>query len=283
MLDFLIRLDRRWVFLLMLLAVSTPVLLGLRFPEVTSPKVRTVFDTIEKLPAGSRVLITLDYDPASEGELTPMASGFTRHCCEKGLRLYYMTLWDRGPIMVQKMQTLIQKEYPERVYGRDYVNLGYRAGEKGVIKNALSDLTKEFSTDQSGQSLSHWPMTAGLKSLQEMDLIITVGSGSPGPQEWLQYAGAQYNVPMVAGTVGVQAPQLYPYLPKPLYGMLGAIKDAAEYEQALLLAYPKLAELPNAQEGMRRMGPQLVAHLLMVGLIVMGNLIAVFERKRRAA
>ena len=82
---------------------------------------------------------------------------------------------------------------------------------------------------------------------------------------------------------GVGAPALYPYIPNQLRGILGAIKAAAEYEQALIEKFPDLKENKNSQEGLRRMGPQLVAPLLIIGLIVVGNIICFVDRKRGTA
>ena len=96
MLEFLAKLDRRWIFLLMFLTVSTAILTQVKFPEKVSPMVQEVFDTIEELPDGRTVLLAFDYDPASEGELQPMASAFTRHCALKKHKLYYSTLWPQG-------------------------------------------------------------------------------------------------------------------------------------------------------------------------------------------
>lgn len=277
----LLHLDRRWIFLAMFLAVAVPILLKLTFPEFPSAKARTVFDTIEGLPEGSKVLISLDYDPASQGELAPMSSAFTRHCCEKKLKLYYMTLWDRGPPIVQGAMDLIQREYPHMKYGVDYVNFGFKAGLQVAVRNAVSNMKNDFLTDQYGTSIQQIPMSKDVKNLQEMDLLICVGSGSPGPKEWVQFAAAPYGLKMLAGSPGVQTPQLLPYIPQQLAGMLGAIKSAAEYEQTLIDAKPQLAKVPEAKEGLRRMGPQLVAHVLMVVLIVLGNY--VYFRQRTAS
>lgn len=274
----LLHFDRRWIFLAMLVGVATPLLLGLQFPEVPSPKTIAVFDAIENLPDGSTVLLSLDFDPSSSGELEPMASAITRHCCEKKHRILYLTLWDRGVPMIQDSLDIIEREYPQRAYGKDYVNLGYKSGGIVVIKNAVTNLRADFSRDQTGKSLDQLAITRDLKSLRDLGLLISVGAGYPGPREWVQYAAAQYNLKMVAGATGVQAPQLSPYLPEPLLGVLGAIKGAAEYEKLLLARYPHLEKNPATVEGQRRMGPQFVAHLLIVALIVAGNAASFWER-----
>jgi hypothetical protein len=93
-------------------------------------------------------------------------------------------------------------------------------------------------------------------------------------------------LPFVAGSTGVQTPQLIPYYPGQMAGVLGAIKGAAEYES---LVNTKLRSMdsgkpiaPKFQEAQRRMAPQLVAHVLMVGLIVVGNVIFFAGRRKGA-
>ncbi|MHC5004311.1 MAG: hypothetical protein ACYTJ0_14445, partial [Planctomycetota bacterium] len=88
------------------------------------------------------------------------------------------------------------------------------------------------------------------------------------------------DVRLVAGCTGVQAPLLYPYIPEQLPGLLGAIKGAAEYEALVVEKYGGDKPDPRYLEGLRRMGPQLVAHLLMIALIIAGNIIFFFERRR---
>ena len=91
---------------------------------------------------------------------------------------------------------------------------------------------------------------------------------------------------MVAGCTGVQAPLLYPYIPQQLPGLLAAIKGASEYEKLVLDKYGDLVanedgEIPGKyKEGQRRMGPQLIAHILMMGLIIAGNIIYFAGRKQ---
>src|SRR5262245_42810426 len=70
------KLDRRWIFLAMGLAVAIPILGQLTFPETPTGLARSVFDEIEKLREGDPVLMAFDFDPASEGELGPMATAF---------------------------------------------------------------------------------------------------------------------------------------------------------------------------------------------------------------
>jgi hypothetical protein len=282
MYDFLRTLDRRWIFLLVLLAISVPILLGLKFPETPTEQVRNAFEEVERLKPGSRVLLSFDYDPASEGELGPMATAFVRHCCQKRLRMYFMALWPIGPQMADDtIDRVIHRDFPDLQYGRDYVNLGFKPGNEGVIKVIVTDLRQLYTTDARGTNIDRIPMCAGIRTVRDFDLIINVSAGYAGTKEWVQYAASPYpkEVRLIAGCTGVQAPLMYPYIPDQLRGMLGAIKGAAEYEALLLEKQYIRPDEVRYQEGLRRMGPQFVGHLLMIALIVLGNVLFVLGRR----
>ena len=66
-------------------------------------------------------------------------------------------------------------------------------------------------------------------------------------------------------------------------GLLGAIKGAAEYEKLVMDAYG--SDIPPERmnsylKGKFRMGPQLIAHVLIIVLIIVANLVY-FTGKRR--
>src|SRR5262245_59832592 len=129
MYELLKNLDRRWIFLAMGLAIAVPILFQLRFPETSSALSQACFDEIDKLQPGDRVLLAFDFDPPSRGELEPMATAFVHQCCEKRLKMYFMTLWPAGPPMIDKaIDRVIRADYPDLVYGEDYVNLGFKPG-----------------------------------------------------------------------------------------------------------------------------------------------------------
>jgi len=279
--------DRRWIFLLMLWAVLVPIYYigktGHTFPEVPSALVQATFDEIEKLKPGDPVLLSFDYDVGSDGELGPMATAFVKHCAEKKLKMYIMALWPVGSQMADGViDKVIKADFPQMVYGKDYVNLGYKSGNEGVIKVIVTNLRELYTTDSRGSSLQDIPMMRGIDNIQQMKLIINLAAGYPGTKEWVQYAVTPYpdRIRVVAGNTGVQATQMYPYIPRQLPGLLGAIKGAAEYEKLVVDKYGGPNPDPKYLDGLRRMGPQLVAHLLIIGLIILANIIYFADRRR---
>lgn len=287
--EFFKNVDRRWIFLLMFLSVAVPIfVLGKMkrtLPEKALPLAQAVFDEVDALPEGSNVLLAFDYDPGSEGELGPMATAFVKHCAEKNLKMYFMALWPLGQQMIDdNINKIILPDFPELVYGEDYVNLGFKAGNEGVINVIITEMKQMYTTDARGTAIDEIPMMQGIENIQQMDLVINVSAGYPGTKEWVQYAVTPYpdRIRMVAGCTGVQAPLLYPYIPEQLPGLLAAIKGASEYENLVMTAYGGDQPAGKYLEAQRRMAPQLFAHVLMVTLIIAGNIIFFIERKREA-
>jgi hypothetical protein len=282
---FLEQLDRRWIFLMMFLAIAVPVLMQLEFRNQPGQLAKSFFDAIERLPDGSKVLVSFDYDPASEGELQPMATAMLYHIGSKRHKLYVMALWPLGDTMASNsIQRTLLGYFPQYRYGEDYVELGFKAGNEGVIKLAVTDLVQVYPTDARGTPLGAVPMMRGIENLQAMDLVISISAGYPGSKEWAQYfIGAFPREEFVTGTTGVQSVSLYPYIPNQIEGMLGAIKGAADYEALVTERYPGPDGKPPEQllEGHRRMGPQLTAHLLIVALIIAGNVVYFLQRAQR--
>ena len=290
-LDYLVKLDRRWVFLLMALAIVTPLIWPREMPEKPTPIVRDAFNQIENLPSGSRILMSFDYDPGSAPELQPMATALTWHAAKKGHKIYFMALWPLGVNMIQDTVDLVlHGDFPDIEYGRDYVNLGFKPGAEGVIRLMMTNMRDLFPTDQVGRSLRDLELTRDLVKIGEMKLLISISAGSGGSKEWIQYAATPYNIPIIIGTTGVSVPGHYPYYPRQMQGMLGAIKGASEYEYLLAERYPEYAVSPvdgtrriEFTRGLERMGPQLVAHIFIMFLIVLGNAILFLQRAMRRA
>jgi hypothetical protein len=70
----LARIDRRWIFLLIALSVIIPLLFKLKIPTRTSPIVQDIYDKVESLPEGSRILLSMDFAPGTLAESRPRPS-----------------------------------------------------------------------------------------------------------------------------------------------------------------------------------------------------------------
>jgi hypothetical protein len=270
--------DRRVVFLLIALAVVIPMVFHLPGVVATSPIVQAIFDKIESLPPGSNVLISYDYGPATVPENQPMADALTRQILAKDLHLFIMAVWATGERQAQlTIDSVIIPEFPNKVYGVDYIFLGYKAGNQGLINAMYQSIKGMYNTDVHGTPINDFPIMKDVENLRSMKLILSVASGKPGIKEWIQFAGDRGNIPIGGGVTAVEATLLYPYYPRQLLGLMGGLQGAAEFEKALIAKYPRFRK--TSIRAIQSMGPQTIAHLVIIILIVVGNIIYFFTRK----
>ena len=275
--DRMLRLDRRWIFLLVAAAVTVPLFLKWRQPITITPEARGVYDAVERLAAGSRVLLSCDYDPGTQAELQPMAVTFLRQCFSRRLRVIIMGLWPQGPQQADLALAEALKDpriaalHPR--YGIDYVNLGFQSGNEVVIQRMGSDIPAVFPQDARGEPISRLPIMDGVKDFSSIAYIFELTGGYPGSVEWVQFAGDRFHARIGCGSTAVGAPQIYPYFPHQLTGVLGGMKGAAEYEE--LTGFPG--------KGTVYMLSQSFAHVIVILFIVLGNLAFFYMRRRKPA
>ncbi len=270
-LDWFAHLDRRIIFLLIGLAVIIPLLIPIGLPvDITSP-VENVFDKVESLPAGSIVVVSLDYDPGSEAELYPATEAFLEHCFSKDLRVYMIGLWPAGPTLGNLALNNIAPTY-NKVYGIDYINVGYKPGGMIMLLSLGRNVEDVVRADYAGTPIDSLPLGRAVKSARDMDLVMTLSAGDPGVLHWIIYFNARYGTPIATATTAIMAPQQYPYLSSgQLVGLLGGLKGAAEYETLV----------KRKARAVAGMDSQSIVHVLLVIFIITGNIILLYQRRRK--
>ena len=146
-----------------------------------------------------------------------MLDAVVRHAMHKQLKVYLLTLWATGTPMLDELEkNVLSVDFPQSVMGRDWVNLGYKAGNQGVINSAFSNFPGAFPVDSRGNDVRKLPIMEGVERSADFQLIAAIGSGFPGVKEWIQFAGDPGRVPVAGGVTAVEAPLLYPYYPNTL-------------------------------------------------------------------
>jgi len=264
--DRLLAIDRRIIFLFVIIAVTLPLFSKATLHIEVSPMVKAVYDAVDNLPPGSKVLVSFDYDPASAPELQPMALSFFRHCFSKDLKVVIIGLWPQGPVQANIALEDVFRDPEIKAknlkYGVDYVNLGYMAGNEVVIQSMGSNIHTTFPADYTGNRTSELPLMKGIKNFDNIDFIYNLSAGYPGTMEWVQFAVDRFQAKLGAGNTAVQAPGMYPYIPEQLVGVLGGMKGGAEYE--IIAKRPARAVSYMLSQG--------VSHAVIIFFIIIGNL-----------
>lgn len=265
--------ERRIIYFVLLIAVTLPLLIPIGWKTEASYHVKMAYDLIERTPAGKAVIISFDYDPSTMTELHPMALSMIEHAWRKDQIIIATALWPQGPQLADKAFEEIKKKFPNKVYGVDYVNLGYKVGGMVTIQAMGRSMETVYPEDNSGTLYQDIPALQKIRTLKDISWISSLSSGVPGIKEWVMAAHDMNKVDVTGGTTAISAPGFIPYInsQNQLIGLLGGLKAAAEYESLLGLV----------GTASTKMDSQSIAHLLILVFIVIGNLKA--WRKRKAA
>ncbi len=263
-------LDRRWIYLMVALAVIFPVILPFELPIGITPEAQQLFDVVEALPDSSVVMLTFDYYASTIAETMPMSVAALHHLFRKDCKVVTMTTVPLGgPTISEQVTADLAGQYG-KVYGVDYVNLGYRANYTAVLLGMGTSIETIYAEDNRHTKLDELPLMQQVKNYDDIDFIFVVADNGI-VDYWISIVNAQFEIPVGAGVTAVMAPKMFSFVESgQMTGLLGGMRGAAEYEA--LVEHPDLAVLG--------MNAQSLVHILVIALIVLGN-ISFFTGRRR--
>jgi len=279
-LDRIETLDRRWVFLVMFVAISVPLFVKLSLPIKVSPAVQGFYDAVDALQPGDVVYLAADYDPGSKPELDPMLDNVLDHLFRHDVKIVSATLWPAGAPLLERGLREVGEGDHGKVYGVDFVNLGFKEGKENVMVQLGKSFRAIFPTDYYQTPVEELPILAAKREdgsfavdkFEDVKLLVNISAGYPGTKEWVQQVRTRYNIPLVSGCTAVSAPEYYPYVQSgQLSGLLGGLAGAAEYEQLT-------GRIGWASTGM---DAQSLGHVCIIVLILLGNIVYFLNRIKR--
>ena len=264
-------IDRRWIFLIIAAVVIVPLIIPVGLPIRPTDTTKNVYDSIEKLPVGSKVLLSVEYSPSTRPENHPMTISILRHLFKNDHKVFITCLWPDGQFMAQDAINQVAKQEFNKTYGIDYVFLGFRQGNEAVVKGFVSNLRKLYTVDVYQKKIDEIPLMKGINNFKDFDFLFSSSAGFPGTIEWVQYASDPTGIPMASGVTSIQVNEVMPYVQAgQMVGVLAGMPGAAEYEALI-------NQKGTATSGM---DAQSVAHLVIVLFIILGNVSFFIERNR---
>ena len=264
------KMDRRWIFLIIGLSVLLPLFFPIGLPIRATGTTQRVYDSFDTLEPNSKVLLSCEYGPSTKPEIHPMVIAVLHQLFRDNHKVYVTCLWPDGQFLASEALREVAGDYG-KVYGEDYVILGYRPGSEAVIKGMVRDLRAIFSTDVKNTKVEEIPMMEGVYKFEDFDFLFSASAGFPGSLEWMQYATDNTDVKMSTGTTSIMVNDIMPFVvSNQIQGILAGMPGAAEYEKLV----------GKKGVGTSGMDAQSFAHLVIVFFIVFGNIGYFIERKK---
>lgn len=264
-------LDTRIIYLLAWVFVLFPLINPLGLPIPISNDARTWYNYVEnEVNDGDTVIYSLMYGTSGMPELFPMSVATMKHILEKDVKIVVVTFWTEGPLVFETLLGQVNPDDYGKVYGVDWINLGYIPGTETAMGSLATSFQNTVANDYvEGRPLNSFTIMQDIQSAEDIDLIISFETGTPGTSEWLRQWNTPYGVPMITGCIGVSVPGMIPYVNSgQLSALMPGLTVSAEYE--ILLSKPGLA--------VAGVDAVSTSHLLVVLLVILGN-IAYFMTK----
>ena len=274
MIERMMNLDRRIIFLFVFAGVAVPLLMEFSFPIKATDNVRAVHEQIERVAANKdgRVLLSFAYGGGAEPELQPMARALLRHLFAREIEVVAVCLWPDAVGLAQAALENVAAEF-DREYGVDYALMGFKPGNYAVILSMGQDFHNTYPTDNFGALSDTLAVTRDIDSLTDFDFVFDLAAGESIDHWWIPYGQERYRFPFAGGCTAVMAPDLFPFIQSgQMVGMIGGLAGAAEYESLV-------GQADRASAGMR---PQSVTHIIIIAFILLAN-ITFFLSRRKAA
>jgi len=260
---------RHWTFIGLFIVIFLAMLVNIKLDIPVNSKTQELYDYIDSLPSGSTLMFSFDHEASSLPEIQPIALSLLRHAFKKGHKLIGVALYAEGTVIGYRLMQKTADEY-DCVYGRDYVYLGFRPQYIAAILSLGKSFKETYPRDYRGNEYDDIDMLKGINNYDDIAAVVSVADGSL-TTHWIEYGRGRYDVTILAGVTAAMVTTYDPYVASgQLNAMMGGLRGAAEYEQLIKIE----------GGGQRGMLAQSTAHIYVVLLIIIGNVIYFRMRKR---
>ena len=277
LLDKLQDIDRRYIYLLTWLFVLFPLLNPLGLPVPIGRESKAWKTYLDNIPNDSVIIFSMDYGVSGMPELFPMTVSTMHYlwdnCQANNWKIVVLGFWVQGPLV---FDTVLDQMNPESTYGVEYgvdwIELGWIPGQETGMAALATDIWGQAPRDFiENQPMSAHPIMEEIRTAEDVDLVISIETGTPGLPEWLRQWNTPFGVPFMVGCIGVSVPGMAPYLASgQLSALMPGLTASGEFE--ILINRPGLAVAGLDAVSM--------SHLLVVLLVLIGN-IAYFASGRK--
>lgn len=283
--ELLTKIDRRIIYLILLIVVIVPLLFPSPEKVRVMPPVEKLYYAIDTIPEEKAIIIDFDYAPQTAPELDPMGFAILRHVFTRRIKLLVLSLYVQPLGLAQNALDRVIEEFnsvaqiceDSIIYGRDYVFLGWVPPPIIPILGMGESITNVYRVDYYGNRTDTLPLMQQIMNYNDVGLLVSL-SGSDPPKWWVAYAQSRFGLRVGAGITAVSASEFYPYLQTGQFsGMLVGMKGAAEYEEMV----ERTLDIKVRRKASEALLSLTYAHLIMIIFIVIGNIGYFIKRRKK--
>lgn len=265
LMDKINNLDRRIIYLLAWIVVLLPLMNPMGLPIPISQDARTWYNFVEnEINDGDVVLYAPMYGVSGMPELFPMSVATMKHLLTKDVTIVVVSFWTEGPLVFNQLLSQVDPADYGYVYGEDWIRLGYVPGQETAMGSLASSIHNTVAADYvEGRSLSTFSMMDDIQTGEDIDIIVSFETGTPGTPEWMRQFNAPFGTTQITGCIGVSVSGMIPYVQSgQLSALMPGLATSGEYE--ILMGDPGLAVAASDAIS--------TSHIYVALLVVVGNI-----------
>jgi hypothetical protein len=224
---------------------------------------------MESVPDGSTIVFSVDLGMESLAEMGPGLTALTKYFVDREFKIVVMSYYTDGPVIFTSYveSILTGLGYEE---GVDYVNLGYISGLATGYRAMATDIRSVVSNDYSGNPIDSLPIMENVNKAQDFAFVISIDAYN-SCNDFVFNWGSPFGTPILGAPTGTCYMVYYPsYAGGLIEGLIGGGRGIAEFE--VLIGKPGI--------GIAGIGALTVAHLILVGFMLLGNVVMIIDRSK---
>jgi hypothetical protein len=247
-----------------------------------------MYDVVEqvKVEPGEVAMIWLDFGPNTVAENEPQTQVLVEHLFRRRIPVVLLSQYQQAERFLTKIPNEVAKRLEAEMpgqqwrYGEAWVNAGFRPGGAIFIQSMVNaaDVSKFLGRDVNGMPISYYPTFSAIGGVERVKIVGEI-TGLIGVFDniiqFFQKNG--YRPTIVHGCTSITIPEAYIFLDSgQLKGLLEGIAGAAWYSVVLKEHFPR----SENKELLVTNTALSAAHIVLILLIVLGNLVPLFARRR---
>jgi hypothetical protein len=254
-----------WVGAIILLLIFIPILNPLGLPISTNQWTKDAYDAVLSVPDDKVIIWEDNWSIGGLADSEPGHTALMRILLENNIKFVMVSLTPDTPLLHTYITDKVNK-YPEsngKVYGVDWVQMGFLAGQEGALSLMADDMHSAFTADYYGTPLSQLPLMDNVHDSNDVALVVSGSSSQTWVEAPIRQWYTKYDVEVVSYTLSGGTVLSATYWPdNGIVGIIEGSRGGAELEF--------IGNVPGI--GASQSDAKTLAFLATAGFIVLGNI-----------
>lgn len=267
----LANVDSRVFYWILFIALMVPFLSPIGFPITIAENTRDLYEGIteDEVNEGDVWIMNFGYGVSAWPECHPSVTVCTKALFREGAKIIFMGPHYDVELTYNKIHDTVREDFANKVYGEDYVFLGYITGGESAIAQLASNIRSVYPVDHFGTPLDQIPMMQGVNTHEDIAGVLSSDTGDYGVHFMTQWQAAYGSKLAEIGIAMNASTDLPRWQAGNYFGLSIGSRGGAELEILI-------GELGGATTAMDSIS---VSHLLLIFAVILGNIGMVVQRR----